>query len=302
MQLAVGGDRTGRPALDSYVKEAERELRSNAEAQAAASDFRKAVDELSGHVAAGAGEGKNRRTVEQFMQQAFGVFRLEKYQCYSPTGPARRSLYDQILDEGKFVLVSMDPQEVKLTSLLPALVKLVFQRAVVSRFGRYRNWELHNCVRPVLFMADEYHTVATKVPGMFGDSEFFSLARQFGALSFVATQSLQQLAVSSLQESWKAILDVLSAVIVMSGNDPETRKFVDELAGNEVVRVKKRSPSFSEGKETIGVSYERLERSVIPVGTLQMLTRGQAIVVGKIGGQQEASSVRYLKVPDYRKE
>ena len=299
LHLAIGGDGSGRPALDSFLSEAERELKGSMTARAAVSNFRIAVDNLRRHAASSAGGDRTRLIVEQFIQQAFGVFSMENYHCYSLEAPARRNLYDLILDEGKVVLVSIGQQEVRLTSLLPALMKLIFQRTVISRFDRYRSWELHNCERPVLFMADEYHTVATKVKGMFGDNEFFSLARQFGALCFVATQSLQQLIVSSLEEAWKAVFDVLSAIIVMSGNDPETKKYVDELAGNKVVIVTKRSQSFSEGKETIGVSYERLELPVIPVGTLQLLTRGRAIVVGKIGGQQEASSVRYLSVPPH---
>jgi hypothetical protein len=298
MHIAVGSD-DGRPALDSFLNDAEKKLKGNQTVRKAAAEFRTAVDALRAHasVGPGAGDPKNRITVEQFMQQAFGVFRAPGYACYSKNRPDERSLYDLILDEGKFVLVSMGAQEVKLSSLLPALMKLIFQRTVISRFDRFRNAELHNCTRPVLFMADEYHTIATKMPGAFGDSEFFSLARQFGALSFVATQSVQQLMVSSLKEAWKAVFDVLSAVIVMSGNDPETAEYVDKLAGKKVVIVKKRAPSFNEGKESIGVSFDRQELPVIPVGTLQMLTQGQAIVVGKVGGQKEASAVRYLSVP-----
>jgi len=299
MRLATGSNESGRPALDPYLKEAEISLKGRSEAEKAVSDFRTAVDELRAHAASGAAsaDARTRLTVEQFMQQAFRVFGQEDYQCYSSDTPTSRTLYDRILEEGKVVLVSVGADEVELTSLLPALVKLIFQRTVISRFARYRRGDLMTCERPLLFMADEYHTVATKVAGMFGDSDFFSLAREFGALCFVATQSLQQLVVSPLEDAWKAIFDVLSAVIVMSGNDPETKKYVDELAGKKVVTLRKRTRSISDGKETTSVADERLELPVIPVGTLQLLKQGEAIVIGKIGGQKEPATVRYVGVP-----
>jgi type IV secretory system conjugative DNA transfer VirD4/TraG family protein len=293
MEHAVGVV-DGKPALECFLGDVEKEVKRRQVGKQTAIEYQTAVDALRHHTG---GEPRNRAIVEQFMHQAFGLFRAPDYACYSWEARGSRTLYDLIIDEGKTVLVSMGPQEVKLTSLLPALMKLIFQRTVISRFERYRKCELHNAERPLLFMADEYHTVATKVEGKFGDSEFFSLGRQFGALCFVATQSVQQLMVSSIEKAWKAVFDVLSAVIVMSGDDPETAKYVDERAGKKTVIMKKRSPSYNDGKESISVSYERLELPVIPVGTFQMLTQGQAIVIGKTEGPQQMGSVRYLRVP-----
>jgi type IV secretory pathway TraG/TraD family ATPase VirD4 len=191
----------------------------------------------------------------------------------------------------------MGQQEVKLASLLPALVKLIFQRTVISRFDRYASWELHNCERPVLFMADEYHMVATQQEGRFGDAQFFSLGRQMGALSFIATQSVQQLLNSPIKEAWKAVFDVLSAVMVMSGNDPETAEYVDRLAAANEAVTRTVGRNLADGKDSTSVSPNLGDRRVIPPGVLQMLKQGQAIVIGKTGGQTERAGVRYLQVP-----
>jgi hypothetical protein len=124
----------------------------------------------------GRSDPKQRSTVEQFMEQAFSIFRLSENACYSVCPASRtRSLYGQIIEEGKVLLVSPGPQKLTLSRTLPSLMKLIFQRTVLSRFERYQNQELTNKKRPILFMADEYHTVATQLEGVpFGDSEFFS--------------------------------------------------------------------------------------------------------------------------------
>jgi hypothetical protein len=298
MDIAVGNHAHG-SALDAFVDEV-RSILGPEKANHIANRYYNARDQLLQHAAnnPASSDPKIRSTVEMFMQSAFSVFRDEGYESYSTKTPANSvNLYDRIVNEGKVVLVSMGPQEVAISSRLPALMKLIFQRTVISRFERYKNWEIHNFERPVFLIADEYHQVATKVEGIFGDTDFFSMARQFGAFCLVATQSLQQLKVSSIEHAWPAVFDVLAAIISMWGDDPDTTEYINKRAGKLEYEVRKRSTSVSDGKENFSFSVDRVERPVIPVGVAQMLVQGQAIVVGKTEGQTQAASVRYLKVP-----
>lgn len=246
---------------------------------------------------------ENRITVLQFMKQAFGVFLLQENACYSTNNCAgNEAFYDQIINEGKFVLVSTGPHEIVISSILPTLIKWIFQRTVLSRFERFERFELHNEVRPILFMADEYHTVATQLEGSpFGDSEFFSQAREFGALSFIATQSVEQLRNSRLGDAWKAVFATLAALFFMRVRDPETGKYAGEYAGKKEYIQTKRGRSTSDGKDSTTVNTEIIEKGVIQPGLLEhKLTVGQAVVVGTTEGQSRPSAVRFVQVPEFK--
>jgi hypothetical protein len=251
--------------------------------------------------APGRSDPKQRPLVEQFMEQAFAIFRQAENRCYSVATPAgQRSLYDQVIEDGKVLLVSPGPQKLTLSRVLPSLMKLVFQRTVLSRFERYRARELTNKDRPVLFMADEYHTVATQLDGVpFGDSEFFSQARQFGALSVVATQSVEQLQRSGLGDAWKAVFATLAAVVFMRGHDPTTRQYLEDLAGPREYRVRRRDHSRNDGREGLSWSVETQEAPAIPKGLLEAFTQGDAVVIGTTEGNRAPTSIRYMKVPKW---
>jgi hypothetical protein len=245
---------------------------------------------------------KQRQIVELFMEQAFSIFRESQNACYSINTPQQRSPYDQIIESGKVLLVSPAPQKLTLSRILPSLMKLIFQRTVLSRFERYRAGELTNKDRPVLFMADEYHTVATQLEGVpFGDSEFFSQARQFGGLSIVATQSVVQLERSGLGEAWKAVFATLAAVVFMKGQDPATRQYLADLAGPREYLVRRRDHSRNEGKEGLSWSIELADAPAVPKGVLETFTRGDAVVVGTTEGNEKPTTIRYVKVPQWDK-
>jgi hypothetical protein len=256
---------------------------------------------------ASASDPKQRQVVSQIMEQAFSIFRLSENACYSANrAPRQRSLYDQIIEDGKVILVSVGPQKLVLSRILPSLMKLIFQRTVLSRFDRYRNKDpqvrIRNKDRPVLFLADEYHTVATQLEGVpFGDSEFFSQARQFGALCLVATQSVEQLQRSGLGDAWKAVFATLAAIVFMRGQDPATRQYLEEVAGPRDYYVRTRSRSRSEGEEGSNVSVDQIEAPSIPKGLLEGFVRGDAVVVGTTQGTTEPTTIRYVHVPKWKK-
>jgi hypothetical protein len=259
-------------------------------------DVQSAIDGLRRHLSA---DPKNRITVEQFTEQAFGLFGKEAYRCYSAAKPGGRSLYDQIIDDGKVLLVSPGPHEVELSSTLPTLVKILFQRTVVSRFERYKEFQLNNRVRPVLFLADEYHTVATQPPGkVMSDSYYFSTARKFGGLCLVATQTVGQLQASGLGDNWHAIYGTLAAVIGMKVSDPDTVKYLQERGGQIDMLELNQGDSSKQGDITTSDNYKRTEVSKIPADTLKQFGQGDAVVIGSTGAAR--ASIRYVHVPEWK--
>jgi hypothetical protein len=256
---------------------------------------------------ASASDPKQRQVVSQIVEQAFSIFRLSENACYSVNrAPCERSLYDQIIEDGKVILVSVGPQKLILSRILPSLMKLIFQRTVLSRFDRCRSRDPHvrirNKRRPVLFLADEYHTVATQLQGVpFGDSEFFSQARQFGALCLVATQSVEQLQCSGLGDAWKAVFATLAAIVFMRGQDPATRQYLEDLAGPRDYRVRRRDHSRNEGKEGVSWSVEQIEAPSIPKGLLEGFVLGDAVLVGTTEGTTQPKTIRFVQVPKWDK-
>jgi TraM recognition site of TraD and TraG len=303
----TGGNGSADENLEHLIARAGKKLNVAEEVLTANPDLRDARIELENlqryaSRVPGKSEPKGRQVVEQLMEQAFSIFRLSENACYSvPTAPGTRSLYDQIIEDGKVLMVCPGPQKLTLSRILPSLMKLIFQRTVLSRFERYRNKDvLTNKDRPVLFMADEYHTVATQLEGVpFGDSEFFSQARQFGALCLVATQSVEQLQRSGLGDAWKAVFATLAAVVFMRGQDPATRQYLEDLAGPREYRVRRRDHSRNDGQEGLSWSIELVDAPAIPKGVLEGFTRGDAVVVGTTEGNEVPTSIRYVNVPKW---
>jgi hypothetical protein len=295
----VTTDRRSEPALDRLIHDAERFLVRHRGPEF--HDARVQLETLQRHLAA---DPKNRITVEQFMEQAFGLFRDQAYQCYSADAPTdgRTNLYDKIIDDGKVLLVSTGPQEVELSSILPTLIKVIFQRTVLSRFERYKDFQLHNRDRPVLFLADEYHMVATQIEGKkIGDSEYFSQARESGGLCLVATQTVEQLEASALGKNWRAIFGTLAAVIGMRVRDPATFKYLQERGGTLDVQETSQGDSSKQGDVTVSENYQRTEISEIATGALKRFGVGDAVVVGTTGPNAPAS-IHYIHVPDWKSD
>jgi hypothetical protein len=258
----------------------------------------------------GQADPKNRITVEQFIEKAYGLFRDSAFKCYSTPnaatakipGTTASNLYDQVVNEGKVILVSPAPQELELSSILPALVKLIFQRVVGSRFERFREGPITNKVRPLLFMADEYHMVATQIEGEpVGDGQYFSTARQFGGLCLVATQTVHQLESSGLKETWEAVFGTLAAVIGMKQQDPDTIEYLQKRGGKKDVLQTTKGYSIAKGDVTVSESSQRIEVPEIPATGLRAFCQGNAVVIGTTTDHKKPSTIRYMHVPEVGK-
>jgi hypothetical protein len=247
-------------------------------------------------------------TIMAFVARAFGAFQRERYACFSPTGQTkgvrRRPFYDQIIDDGKIVLVSVSPADPLVAKMLCTLVKSLFQQTVMQRMDRYMSGSLDNFARPVLLACDEYAEVASEVPGQpMGDGRFFSLAREFGCMGLLATQSVNVLQATSLKESWRSVFSTFGAKVFMRLADNETAKEASDLAGTSTWYVTSRGTSH--GKEGIGGSEQRSiqERQTLPTEvTTQGFMMGDAVAIGSLSGGASAELLHFFHVPEEREQ
>ena len=196
-------------------------------------------------------------TIEAFITKAFGAFRRSQPPCYSGNEAARNLFYEDVWQNGRIVLVSISPGEPGLSKTLSTLIKVLFQRTVLSR-GESGN---RNQERPVVLACDEYSEIASEVPGQsMGDGQFLALARQYGCLALLATQSVNVLEASSLKETWKSVFSNFAAKIYMRIADSQTAEEAAKLAGESDWKVLSRSTTIGKEGESAGRQRELRER------------------------------------------
>jgi hypothetical protein len=234
----------------------------------------------------------NRNTLNDFIEQAFGLFADPAMKPFSAIGSSETSassLYDQAIDQGKFILVSVSRESLAISKMLCTLIKTLFQQTVLTRLERFERGELRNFERPLLFLADEYSDVATEIEGEpMGDSLFFSQMRQFGCMGLLATQSVHMLRQSSLGEGWKSLFANLAAKIFMQAGDNETAEEASKLAGESEFRFTTHDVTLSDGNASFGEKRDLRDRKDLPPSLLTRgLERGQAVVIGSTDGKSK---------------
>lgn len=236
-------------------------------------------------------------TIEAFVSKAFGMFRRSRLRCYSDPTPRPR-LYEDILETGKIVLVSISPSEPALAKTLCTLVKCLFQRTVLARWDLLARGRITNDVRPVVMACDEYSQIASEVAGeAMGDGHFLSLAREYGCLALLATQSVNVLQSSSLGDNWRAVFSNFAAKIYMRLADNETSEEATKLAGESDWRVLSDSTTRSQTGTDYGQQRDWQERKNLPSSVMtQVLRTRQGVVVGSLDGG-ETSGTYFLEVP-----
>lgn len=248
-------------------------------------------------------EAENVATVETLISRAYSGFQMSRWQRYSPRqlkpldDTPRTTFYDQIIDDGKIVLVSVSPSDPGMAKTICTLVKCLFQQSVLSRLARVRAGTLRNFTRPVLLACDEYSGIASEVPGEpMGDGHFFSLSRQNGCMALIATQSVNMLQSSSLKDAWRAVFSNFAAKIFMRLADNETAEEAMKLVGEMDWYMG--SSGISRQKDGMGSSSQRelRERKSLPTSVLtQVIGLGQGVVVGALDGGQP--SLHFVRVP-----
>lgn len=93
--------------------------------------------------------------------------------------------FKEVLDTGKIVVLNMNISEYTIVSkIIASYLKLDFQTEILMRL----NNNLHNNLRPAVFICDEYHEYVTS-----SDATFFSQSREARCINIVSTQSYTSL-------------------------------------------------------------------------------------------------------------
>jgi hypothetical protein len=253
---------------------------------------------------------KNISVVESLISGSFGSFEWSKYECFSATkgcmsqlNSVRRyeTLYDDIIQRGKIVLVSISPEDPTFSKVLCTLVKCLFQQTVRGRLGRY--WSTldgpikYNFSRPIVLACDEFSQVASEIPGQpIGDGDFFSICRQNGCMGLVATQSVHMLETSSLKDSWRALFSNFAAKIFMRLVDNETIEEVTKLAGSAEWYVASQGTSLAGDGMSSSTGLSLQQRESLAVELLTGLQQGEGVVVGSLDGNK-TSGMHFFRVP-----
>lgn len=236
-------------------------------------------------------------TIEAFISKAFGMFRQSRNRYYSDDTPRgeKPPFYEDIIENGRIVVISISPSEPVLAKTLCTLVKCLFQRTVLARGEGH----IKNKVRPLVIACDEYSEIASEVPGQsMGDGQFLALARQYGCMAIFATQSVNVLQASSLKETWRSVFSNFAAKIYMRLADNETAEEATKLAGESDWRVLSRGSSLGQQGRSVSKQRELHERKNLPSNILtQVLKTGQAVVIGALDGGRSIPGTRFLSVP-----
>jgi hypothetical protein len=237
-------------------------------------------------------------TIQAFMTKAYGMFRRSRYWCYSDETPRTDALpfYEDIIQNGKIILVSISPSEPVLAKTLCTLIKCLFQRTILSR---QQNRSITNHDRPLVIACDEYSEIASEVPGQsMGDGQFLALAREYGCMAILATQSVNVLQASSLKETWRSVFSNFAAKFYMRLVDNETAEEATKLAGQSDWKVYSSGGSLSKDGHSINTQRDLRERPNLPSTVLtQVLKRGEAVVIGSLDAGASTPGTYFLRVP-----
>lgn len=275
---------------------------------------RRAARDILAHYENTLDQKRTVRIVDSLIRRAYGSFLERRYACFSAeiSASMRRygwddsvSFYDDIIENGRVVLVSISPSEPDFAKVLCTLVKCLFQQTVMGRKERARRpagaaGRLSNYRRPVLIACDEYSEVATELPGKpIGDGHFFALARENGCMGLLATQSVNVLENSSLKQSWRSVFSNFGAKFFLGAADNETVEEATKLAGEEDWEVLTHGESLSLDGESYTKTREIRERKALPARILtRLLAKGEAVVIGSLDGRKTRPSIRTIRVPE----
>ena len=152
--------------------------------------------------------------------------------------------FDEVLDEGKIVVLNMNISEYEnLSKIIAAYLKLDFQTTVMNRLSNNKK------IRKSCFISDEYHEYVTST-----DSDFFSQSREAKCINIVATQSYTSLLNTIKDQSTvKVIIQSLVNKIWFRTDDIFTIEEAQKQIGKE--EKEKSSITVSENAKETNYSF-----------------------------------------------
>jgi hypothetical protein len=223
----------------------------------------------------------------------------------------------ELLEQGRVLALNfpvvLNPA---LARILAVMLKLDFQRAVLERITRITAAP-EQAWRDLLFVADEYHAMATVgETDPTGDERTFALSRQARLMPIVATQSLSSLR-SALpgEEAWRTLLQCFRTQLFLATSDEFTARTAAELCARRE-RLKPRYTLAEAGqgahisllsgrptaaKHTLSASktYTLEPDYIFPQRTFMELKNAVAVVLPYDGENPLPPQYCYLK-PHYR--
>ncbi len=154
--------------------------------------------------------------------------------------------FDELVDKGKIVILRMNSEEFQnLAKIMSTYLKLDFQSSVMTRLTRPGA----NRKRPLVFINDEYHFMASRT-----DGKFFSVCREADCVNIVATQSFTSL-IQSIGDktSVQAILQNLVNKVWLRSDDDLTIESAQKATGR--IEKSRRSESISESGKNSSYSW-----------------------------------------------
>jgi len=163
--------------------------------------------------------------------------------------------FDDIIDSGKIVAVNMPLGTWgNVGRTISIMLKLDFQRAVLSRVSRALKDPSTNTKRPLFTMIDEFQEFVTIGHGLEGDDKFFDKSRQSKHISIMATQSYTSLlnALGS-KSAVDTILQCFRNNVFLNTEDTNTaREAAEKCMMEDVI---KESVSYSESSRDARMGY-----------------------------------------------
>lgn len=236
-------------------------------------------------------KGDNAQTVRSFIRQILSPF-LDPELDFVSDEASTDSIGDLIIRDGKWVLLDVPKTKLSVSRFLSTLTKVLYASTALNRYQLYEGND-----RRVFLFADEYAEIASDLPGEgFGDSYFFSQARQFRVLSVIATQGIPMLENSGVRETWKSILTNSAGKIMFRVADPDTAELAAKMLGESDVIMSGRSATHAREGASLSAD-QKIERWTMLSSDLFItgLQRGQLVYMGLTDGRGNAS-VRFVRV------
>jgi hypothetical protein len=220
--------------------------------------------------------------------------------------------WDQLIESGKVVALNFPIGEnPALGRCIGIMMKLDWERAMLARIPRMSR-NTNKTYRPCMFLADEYHLLASSgETNPTGDESFFSLSRESKCIPIVATQSISSLRSVLPGESWRTILEKFRTKIFLTLPDDFSATIASELCGKDEQTVISHSTSESgqdarvgwlsgtlqshKSSVTMNTNYQQQLRPRFQPSDFASLKNAQSIVLAYDGTNPLLPTPLYLK-------
>lgn len=160
--------------------------------------------------------------------------------------------FENIINTGQIVVIDMpDSDYGVLANAVGTLLKLSFQRAVLSRIARAKKDTTVNTTRSLFFVCDEYQKFASSSGSAGeGDEQFYALSRESKCFSLVLTQSPMSLIAKIGEDAARVMFASLRTKLFLSMIDPNDAEIAAKTLGEDWVDME--NVSFTETVQNAG--------------------------------------------------